>query len=102
MWDVVGSLNDTFGMLGFLIIGIFALSWLVSIAVYRLKGYDAARACSLAGLTAVTAVSVPQQAGAIRFPHWNKSPIDTGRSGSTSSRFHQPPPSAWKSATVSA
>jgi high-affinity nickel-transport protein len=40
VWDLVGDLSDSFGMLGYLIIGIFALSWIVSIAVYRLKGYD--------------------------------------------------------------
>ena len=34
------SINDSFGMLGFLIIGIFVASWLVSMLVYRLKGYD--------------------------------------------------------------
>jgi nickel/cobalt transporter (NiCoT) family protein len=40
LWDAVGTLNATFGMLGYLIIGVFALSWLVSMVVYRLKGYD--------------------------------------------------------------
>ena len=39
-WDAVRSLNDNFGMLGYLIIGIFVVSWLVSIGIYRLKGYD--------------------------------------------------------------
>ena len=39
-WDAVASLNDNFGMLGYLIIGIFAVSWLVSILLYRLNGYD--------------------------------------------------------------
>ncbi len=40
MWDAVGELNDVFGALGFVIIGIFVACWLVSILVYRLKGYD--------------------------------------------------------------
>jgi nickel/cobalt transporter (NiCoT) family protein len=40
IWDLVGDLNETFTMLGYLIVGVFALCWLVSIAVYRLKGYD--------------------------------------------------------------
>ena len=40
LWDVVGNLNETFSMLGYLIVGVFALCWLVSIAIYRLKGYD--------------------------------------------------------------
>ncbi len=29
-----------FGALGYLIIGIFAVSWIVSILLYRLNGYD--------------------------------------------------------------
>ncbi|MTJ83216.1 MAG: HoxN/HupN/NixA family nickel/cobalt transporter [Telmatospirillum sp.] len=39
-WEAVGNLNDNFGVLGFVIIGIFVASWLVSIAIYRWKGYD--------------------------------------------------------------
>ena len=39
-WDAVGALNSSFGTLGYLIIGIFVVSWIVSLAVYRLKGYD--------------------------------------------------------------
>ena len=41
VWDAVASLNDRFGMVGYLIIVVFALCWLASIAIYRLKGYDA-------------------------------------------------------------
>jgi high-affinity nickel-transport protein len=41
VWDLVASLNATFGVLGYVIIGVFAVSWMVSMAVYRLKGYDA-------------------------------------------------------------
>jgi high-affinity nickel-transport protein len=40
VWDIIGGLNDNFGSLGYLIIAIFALSWIVSALVYRLKGYD--------------------------------------------------------------
>jgi high-affinity nickel-transport protein len=40
IWDVVGALNDNFGTLGYLIIAIFALSWIISMVVYRLKRYD--------------------------------------------------------------
>ena len=40
LWDAVGSLNQTFGMLGYLIVAVFAVSWLVSMAIYRLKKYD--------------------------------------------------------------
>jgi nickel/cobalt transporter (NiCoT) family protein len=39
-WSAIGALNDSFGTLGYLIIGVFAVSWLVSVAIYRLKGYD--------------------------------------------------------------
>jgi len=39
-WGAIGAINDNFGTLGYIIIGIFALSWVVSAVVYRLKGYD--------------------------------------------------------------
>lgn len=41
VWTVVGTLNDNFGTLGYIIIGIFLLSWLISVMVYRLKNFDA-------------------------------------------------------------
>ena len=39
-WDAIGSLDDKFGVLGYVIIGVFAASWLISVAIYRAKGYD--------------------------------------------------------------
>jgi nickel/cobalt transporter (NiCoT) family protein len=39
-WNLIAGLNDHFGSLGYLIIAIFAGSWLVSIAVYRLGRFD--------------------------------------------------------------
>ena len=33
-------LNSDFGMLGYVVVAIFAASWVVSVLVYRLKGYD--------------------------------------------------------------
>jgi high-affinity nickel-transport protein len=39
-WDAIGALNDHFDSLGYAIIAIFAASWLVSVAIYRLKRYD--------------------------------------------------------------
>jgi nickel/cobalt transporter (NiCoT) family protein len=39
-WNVISSLNDNFGTLGYLIIGIFVVSWVISLAVYRLGGYE--------------------------------------------------------------
>ena len=38
-WAAIGSLNDNFGMLGYIIIGIFAVSWFASMIIYRAKGY---------------------------------------------------------------
>jgi len=40
LWDVIGNLNDHFGTLGYIIIGIFVVSWALSVLLYRLKGYD--------------------------------------------------------------
>jgi high-affinity nickel-transport protein len=39
-WDMIGALNENLGTVGYLIIGIFAVSWLVSMAIYRMKRYD--------------------------------------------------------------
>jgi len=39
-WHAVASLNNNFGVLGFMIIGIFIVSWLISIMFYRLNRYD--------------------------------------------------------------
>jgi nickel/cobalt transporter (NiCoT) family protein len=40
-WDFVATLNANFGSLGYLVIAIFVMSWLVSVAIYRIKRYDA-------------------------------------------------------------
>ena len=40
VWDLIGNLNDNFGALGFVIIGVFLLSWLGSVIIYRIKGFD--------------------------------------------------------------
>jgi high-affinity nickel-transport protein len=40
VWDMIGSLNNNFGTIGFVIIGVFVLSWTASILIYRLKRYD--------------------------------------------------------------
>ena len=39
-WDPIEALNNNFGILGYVIIGIFMVSWIVSVAFYRLKRYD--------------------------------------------------------------
>jgi high-affinity nickel-transport protein len=38
-WDFIRSLNENFGRLGYLIVGIFVLTWVISVAVYRAKRY---------------------------------------------------------------
>ena len=40
VWDAIGTLNDNFGTLGFVIIGIFAFSWIVSVLIYRARRFD--------------------------------------------------------------
>jgi high-affinity nickel-transport protein len=39
-WSAVGSLNDNFGMLGYCIIVLFVLSWIVSIAIYKVQRFE--------------------------------------------------------------
>ncbi|MFI5005764.1 MAG: HoxN/HupN/NixA family nickel/cobalt transporter, partial [Solirubrobacterales bacterium] len=41
LWDVVATLNADFGSFGYLIVAVFVVSWVISAAIYRLKGYDA-------------------------------------------------------------
>jgi high-affinity nickel-transport protein len=38
-WDAIGSLNGNFGIIGYVIVGVFVASWGVSALVYRLKRY---------------------------------------------------------------
>jgi high-affinity nickel-transport protein len=39
-WDVIGKLNANFGMLGYCVIALFALSWVVSICIYKWRRFD--------------------------------------------------------------
>jgi len=39
-WNAVLKLNGSFGALGYFIIGIFALSWILSIAIYKWRRFD--------------------------------------------------------------
>ncbi len=39
-WDAVGSLNGNFGVLGYLVVAVFVLSWAASVVIYRARGYD--------------------------------------------------------------
>lgn len=36
MWNMIGSVNDNFGIVGFGIIAVFVASWIVSMIIYRL------------------------------------------------------------------
>jgi nickel/cobalt transporter (NiCoT) family protein len=40
LWGLVGKLNDNFGMLGYCIIALFAVSWMLSIAIYKWRRFD--------------------------------------------------------------
>ena len=39
-WVVIAHLNDSFGELGYAMVGLFALSWVVSITVYKWRSFD--------------------------------------------------------------
>jgi high-affinity nickel-transport protein len=39
-WTIITALNENFGDLGYLIIAIFGVCWLVSAVVYRVRRYD--------------------------------------------------------------
>jgi high-affinity nickel-transport protein len=39
-WDAVGELSEHLGIMGYLIVAFFLVSWAVSVLIYRLKRYD--------------------------------------------------------------
>ena len=39
-WNAVAKLNENFGSLGYFIVGLFVLSWIVSITFYRWRRFD--------------------------------------------------------------
>ncbi len=39
-WDGITSLNDNFGMVGYLIVALFVICWIVSIVIYKLRRFD--------------------------------------------------------------
>ena len=39
-WNGIAKLNDNFGALGYFIVGLFAVSWIVSIAFYKWRRLD--------------------------------------------------------------
>jgi high-affinity nickel-transport protein len=40
VWGGVAMLNQNFGLLGYCIIGLFAASWILSIAIYKWRRFD--------------------------------------------------------------
>ena len=44
IWGLLDRLNNNLNMLGFVVIGVFIASWVISVVVYRVKGYDRLRA----------------------------------------------------------
>ena len=43
IWSAIGSAAGNFTALGYLVVGIFVASWLVSFAIYRTMGYNKIR-----------------------------------------------------------
>jgi len=39
-WGAIGALNDNFGVLGYLIVGVFIAAWAISWIIYRARRYD--------------------------------------------------------------
>jgi high-affinity nickel-transport protein len=42
-WFTIGALQDNFGTIGLVIVGVFILTWLISAIVYRVKKHDFSR-----------------------------------------------------------
>jgi nickel/cobalt transporter (NiCoT) family protein len=39
-WSAIGAINDNFGILGYIIIGIFLAAWIGSVVYYKFMRYD--------------------------------------------------------------
>ena len=39
-WDLIGTLNQNFGALGYIVVALFVFSWLTSILIYKWRRYD--------------------------------------------------------------
>ncbi len=39
-WSLIAKLNNNFGVLGYFIIGLFALAWILSVFIYRWRRFD--------------------------------------------------------------
>ena len=40
VWDQIGNLNNSFGLLGVVIVVLFLASWIISTVIYKVKRYD--------------------------------------------------------------
>ncbi|KLU26067.1 nickel transporter [Caballeronia mineralivorans PML1(12)] len=40
IWDFAGALSDHLGTLGYVIVGVFVMTWLLSALIYKWRGYD--------------------------------------------------------------
>jgi len=47
-WETIGGINDNFGIVGYMVIGIFVGAWLLSYLIYRAKGYNASDVATVA------------------------------------------------------
>ena len=62
-WDAVRRLNNNFGVLGYCIIALFALSWVVSIAIYkwrRLDELELGASSVVGGVSAIPVIAVEE------------------------------------------
>ena len=39
-WGAIGAINDNFGILGYVIIGVFLVAWIGSVVFYKFMRYD--------------------------------------------------------------
>src|SRR6202000_1022270 len=39
-WNFVDQVNDSFGLLGYLIVGVFIAGWIISVLIYKIQGLD--------------------------------------------------------------
>jgi len=40
VWTFIGNVNESFGLLGYLIVGVFAAGWIISMLIYRIGNLD--------------------------------------------------------------
>lgn len=40
VWNLVGSANDMLASFGYFVIGLFVVAWIISMAIFRWRGYD--------------------------------------------------------------